>query len=45
MEAEWDVSLGHEKNQKGDIPTSNKRNGHLPKTPKESVWRILMELS
>ncbi len=29
MEAELDASLGYEKNQKGDIPTSNKRNGRL----------------
>ena len=28
MEAELDASLGYEKNQKGDVPTSNKRNGH-----------------
>ena len=34
MEAELDASLGYEKNQKGDIPTSNKRNGHSPKTLK-----------
>ena len=34
MEAELDASLGYEKNQKGDIPTSNKRNGHSSKTLK-----------
>ena len=34
MEAELDASLGYEKNQKGDVPTSNKRNGHSPKTVK-----------
>lgn len=34
MEAELDASLGYEKNQKGDIPTSNKCNGHSPKTLK-----------
>ena len=34
MEAELDASPGYEKNQKGDIPTSNKRNGHSPKTLK-----------
>ena len=28
MEAEMDASLGYEKNQKGDVTTSNKRNGH-----------------
>ena len=34
MEAELDASLGYEKNQKGDLATSNKRNGHPPKTLK-----------
>lgn len=34
MEAELDASLGYERNQKGDAPTSNKRNGHYPKTLK-----------
>ena len=34
MEAELDASLGFEKNQKGNIQTSNKRNGHTPKTLK-----------
>ena len=34
MEAELNASLGYEKNQKGDAPTSNKRNGHSPKTLK-----------
>ena len=28
MEAELDASLGYEKNLKGDVRTSNKRNGH-----------------
>ncbi len=37
MEAELDASLGYEKNQKGDAPTSNKRNGHSPKTLKSSM--------
>ena len=31
MEAEMDVALGYEKNQKGDMKTTNKRNGHSPK--------------
>lgn len=31
MEAELDASLGYEKNQKGDVSTSNKRNGHSQK--------------
>ena len=34
MEAELDASLGYEKNLKGDVRTSNKRNGHSPKTLK-----------
>ena len=34
MEAELDASLGYEKNQKGDLTTTNKRNGHSPKTLK-----------
>ncbi len=28
MEAELDVTLGYEKNHKGDLQTDNKRNGH-----------------
>lgn len=28
MEAELDASLGYEKNQKENVQTSNKRNGH-----------------
>ncbi|WP_300806189.1 transposase, partial [uncultured Acetatifactor sp.] len=31
MEAELDATLGYEKNQKGDMETINKRNGHSPK--------------
>ena len=31
MEAELDATLGYEKHQKGDIETTNKRNGHSPK--------------
>ena len=34
LEAEMDTSLGYEKNQKGDMVTDNKRNGHSPKTLK-----------
>ena len=34
MEAELDASLSYEKNLKGDVRTSNKRNGHSPKTLK-----------
>ena len=31
MEAELDATLGYEKNQKSDMDTANKRNGHSPK--------------
>ena len=31
MEAELDATLGYEKNQKGDMDSANKRNGHSPK--------------
>ena len=31
MEAELDASLGYQKNQKGDVQTDNKRNGHSKK--------------
>ena len=34
LEAEMDASLGYGKNQKGDLETDNKRNGHSPKTLK-----------
>ena len=34
LEAEMDASPGYEKNQKGDIATDNKRNGHSQKTLK-----------
>ena len=34
MEAELDASPGYEKNQKENVQTSNKRNGHSPKTVK-----------
>ncbi|GFH91890.1 hypothetical protein IMSAGC002_03154 [Lachnospiraceae bacterium] len=40
MAAELDASLSYEKNQKGDIPTSNKRNGHSPKTLKSRHGEI-----
>jgi len=32
MKAELDASPVYEKNQKGNLQTSNKRNGHTPKT-------------
>ena len=41
MEAELDSFLGYEKNQKGDVITSNKRNGHSPKT--EHLFRHICD--
>lgn len=32
MEAEPEAAPGYEKNQKGDIETASKRNGHSPKS-------------
>ena len=40
MEAELDATLGYEKNQKGEVQTSNKRNGALPQDIEEPVWGI-----
>lgn len=40
MPAELDASLSYEKNQKGDIPTSNKRNGYSSKTLKRRHGEI-----
>ena len=37
MEAEMDATLGYGKNQKGDIQSDNKRNGHSPKHLKASM--------
>ena len=44
MEAELDASLGYEKNQKGDAATSNKRNGHSPKTLKSQYGEFRMDV-
>ena len=41
---ELDASLGYEKNQKGDIPTSNKRNGHSPKTLKSQYGEFQIDI-
>ena len=40
MEAEMDVALGYEKNQKGDMKTTNKRNGHSPKRLKSQYGGV-----
>ena len=44
MEAELDASLGYEKNQKGDLATSNKRNGHSPKTLKSQYGEFQVDV-
>ncbi len=44
MEAELDASLGYEKNQKGDLPISNKRNGHSPKTLKSQYGEFQVDV-
>lgn len=44
MEAGLDASLGYEKNQKGDLPTNNKRNGHSPKTLKSQYGEFQVDV-
>lgn len=44
MEAELDASLGYEKNQKGTLETSNKRNGHSPKTLKSQYGEFQIDV-
>ena len=44
MEAELDSFLGYEKNQKGDVITSNKRNGHSPKTVKSQYGEFQVDV-
>ena len=44
MEAEMDASLGYEKNQKGNIQSSNKRNGHSPKTLKSQYSEFQIDV-
>ena len=44
MEAELDASLGYEKNQKGDLATDNKRNGHSPKTLKSQYGEFQVDV-
>ena len=44
MEAELDASLGYEKNQKGELATSNKRNGHSPKTLKSQYGEFQVDI-
>ena len=44
MEAEMDVTLGYEKNQKGNLTTDNKRNGHSPKTIKSQYGEFQLDV-
>ncbi len=44
MEAELDASLGYEKNQKGDLVSNNKRNGHSPKTLKSQYGEFQVDI-
>lgn len=44
MEAELDASLGYKKNQKGKLETSNKRNGHSPKTLKSQYREFQIDV-
>lgn len=44
MEAEMDASLGYEKNQKGNLPADNKRNGYSPKTLKSQYGEFRVDV-
>ena len=44
MEAEMDVTLGYEKNQKDNLTTDNKRNGHSPKTIKSQYGEFQLDV-
>ena len=44
MEAELDATLGYEKNQKGDLQTNNKRNGHSSKTLKSQYREFQVDI-
>lgn len=44
MEAELDASLGYEKNQKEDLITDNKRNGHSLKTLKSQYGQFQVDV-
>ena len=44
MEAELDAALGYEKNHKGDVTTSNKCNGHSPKTLKSQYGEFQIDV-
>ena len=44
MEAEMDATLGYEKNQKGDLQSDNKRNGHSTKTLKSQYGEFQIDI-
>ncbi len=44
MEAELDATLGYEKNNKGNVETSNKRNGHSPKNLKSQYGEFQIDV-
>ena len=44
MEAEMDATLGYEKNQKGDLQSDNKRNGHSTKTLKSRYGEFRIDI-
>ena len=44
MEAEMDATLGYEKNQKGDIVSTNKRNGYSTKTVKSQYGEFPIDI-
>ena len=45
MEAEMDATLGYEKNQKGDLQSDNKRNGHSSRTFRSQCFREFLNIS
>ena len=44
MEAELDATLGYEKNHKGDLQTTNKRNGHSTKNLKSQYGEFQIDV-
>lgn len=44
LEAELDVSMGYDKNEKNGICTDNKRNGHSPKTVKSKFGEFQLDI-
>lgn len=44
LEAEMDSSIGYDKKQKGDLDTTNKRNGHSKKTVKSQFGNLALDI-